>query len=240
MERLAAEPELGVTELSLQFGWGKGSVHRILQALVETGYAEQVPETEKYRMTSKLFRVGSAVIHRKGLTQASLPVMEDLFDKTGETINLAILEAGDVVYVQKVETAELIGEKIRVGSRFPAHCTALGKVLLAQLPEQALDELLSGTKLVQRTPHTISQEQMLREELSSIRQRGYSVDREELSLSLRCVAAPVRDGTGKAVAAISVSGPATRLADDVLPELGGLLIKAAATISRDLGYVEGL
>jgi DNA-binding IclR family transcriptional regulator len=239
MESLAAEPELGVTELGKQFGWSKASVHRILQALVETGYAEQVPETEKYRLTTKLFRIGSAVIHRTGLTQAALPVMEDLFEKTRETINLAILDGSDVVYVQKIETEALIGENIRVGSRFPAHCTALGKVLLADLPEHALDELLGGMELVQRTPNTITQEQALREALSSIRQRGYAVDREELSLGLQCVAAPIRDSSGKAIAALSVSGPVTRRTDDDLPLLGELLIEAVSSISGNLGYFDG-
>ena len=237
VESLAAEPTLGVTELSMRFGWGKASVHRVLRTLVEMGYAEQVPETDKYRLTAKLFRVGSAVIHRTGLTQSALPVMEDLFHKTGETINLAVLDGSDVVYVQKIETEALIGENIRVGSRFPAHCTGLGKVLLANLPADVLDELLHDVELVPRTPKTITEEQALRVELAEIQQTGYAVDREELSLGLRCIAAAIRDWSDKATAALSISGPASRLTDDDLPVLGELLIEAASSISRTLGYV---
>ena len=115
---------------------------------------------------------------------------------------------------------------------------ALGKVLLADLSEHVLDELLRDMEFVQCTPNTITEEQALREDLSLIRQLGYAVDREELSLGLRCVAAPIRDSSGKAIAALSISGPVTRWADDDLPLLGELLIEAVSSISGNLGYFD--
>jgi len=211
-------------------------VHRLLSSLVEMGYAEQVPETEKYRLTTKLFQVGSAVVNRTGITQAALPVMEMLQAKTGETINLAILDHGEVIYVQKVDSMEPVREDIRIGTRFPAHCTALGKALLAHQTKGELAAILQNLRLVQRTPNTITDARRLLDELASIRQQGYAVDNEELSIGLRCVAASIRNGNGKAVAALSIAGPSTRLSDDRIPPLAQLVKEGASIISGKLGY----
>ena len=238
MERLASESELGITELSSACGWSKASIYRILQSLLHLGYVRQNPVTEKYYLTTKLFRVGSSVIRRRGLTQTSLPVLEDLSHRTGETTNLAVLEGMEVVYLQKVESKALIGENIRPGSHFPAHCTALGKALLTELSRDALEAALGNGGLETCSPNSVTDLPALLEELEKTRQRGYAVDREELRPGLRCVAAAVRDGSGQAVAAISIAGPAERLTMGRLPELGQGVMEAAESISLRLGYIE--
>lgn len=237
IEHLASESELGVTELSSASGWNKTSVYRILQSLLHLGYARQNPATEKYYLTTKLFSVGSSVVRQRGLTQTALPVLEDLSRKTGETTNLAVLDGMQVVYLQKVESDALIGGNINPGSRFPAHCTALGKVLLAELPDDTLKAAFSGGKLKACCSNSITDLPTLLDELRETRQRGYAVDREELSLGLRCVAAAVRDGSDRAVAAISVAGPGERLSESRVPEVGQSVVEAAETISLQLGYV---
>ena len=234
IESLAVEPELGITELSKQFGWGKGTVHRLLSSLVEMGYAEQISETGKYQLTIKLFEIGSAVIHRSGIPQVALPVMEDLSGETGETINLAVLDGSEIVYLQRVESMEFLGVNIRIGSRLPAYCTALGKVLLANQSEDVLEDLLRNVRLVQRTPNTITDRRKLREELSAIRERGYALDREEFSVGLRCASAPIQNAKAETVAALSIAGPATRLTEDRLSSLAQLVIEAASSISGKL------
>jgi len=237
LESLAEEPELGVSDLSSSFGWSKSVTHRMLQSLVETGYAEQVPETDKYRLTTKLFVLGSSVVNRTGLTQVALPVMEELLAETGETVNLAVLDGTDIVFVLKVESEALLGANIRIGSRFPAHATSLGKALLASFSEGRREELLDQMKFVQYTPNTISDKEQLVEDLEATRARGYAIDREELSLAMRCVGAAIKNASGQAIAAISISVPASRLNEEELGEYGERIAEAANEISKKLGYV---
>jgi len=234
LEDLAQHPKLGVTGLSAHFGWSKSVSHRLLQSLVEAGYAEQLPDTDEYTLTSKPFTIGSTVINRNGLTEVALPVMERFLKETGETINLAVLEGCDVVFILKVEGEALLGANIRVGCRFPAHTTALGKALMAHLPQDELEKLLADLKLVQYTPNTVSTEEELLKELEKTRERGYAIDKEELSLAMRCVGAAIRDASGYPIAALSIAGPIGRFHHERLHELGELLSEAATDISKSL------
>ena len=239
IERLTEEPQLGISDLAKEFGWSKGAVHRLLSALVKMDYAEQLPETKQYQLTSKLFELGCKAIDHAGVTDQALPVMQDLLAKAGETVNLAVLDRGDIVYVQKLVGPEPLRVDVKIGSRLPAHCSALGKVLLAELPANVLDDLLEDAELGQFTPNTITDKEALKQELGCIREGGFAIDREELSRGLWSIAAPIRDTSGS-VAALSIAGPIGRLAVDRLDSLAGLVVEAASSISRKLGYVDRL
>lgn len=236
LEVLASAQELGVTELAKKLGMGKGSVHRLLTTLAGQGYVEKNPQTERYRLTYKLFLVGSTATERYGLKDLAAPVMERLSAETGETVNLGVLEGDRVVNIHKVEGRQLLRIHLDVGRGVPAHATALGKVALADLPGDELDRWLKATRLVRLTRKTITERRALRAVLSETAERGYAFDNEECSLGLRCVAAPVRDRRGVVVAGVSISGPTQRLRSETLHRLAAPVRAAGLEISRRLGY----
>lgn len=236
LETLASAQELGVTELARKLGMGKSSVHRLLATLAGQGYVEKNPQTERYRLTYKLFVVGSTATERYGLKDLAGPVMDRLSAETGETANLGVLEEDRVVNIHKVEGPHLLRLHLDLGRGVPAHATALGKVLLAGLDPNDLDRWLRATRLTRLTPRTLTQRAPLRRALREAATRGYALDDEECSLGLRCVAAPVRDRRGAVVAGVSVSGPSQRLPSATLHRMAARVRAAGLEISRRLGY----
>jgi DNA-binding IclR family transcriptional regulator len=236
LETLASAQEIGVTELANKLGAGKSSVFRLLAALAAKGYVEKNPATERYRLTYKLFVVGSAAAERYGLKDVAAAVMDRLSAETGETVNLGVLEQDRVVNLHKVEAPQLLRMHLQVGRGVPAHATALGKVLLAGLEPADLDRWLKAHRLTGLTPHTITERRALRRALRQAAERGYSLDNEECSVGLRCVAAAIRDRRGTVVAAVSISGPTRRLPLETIHRLVGPVRAAALEISRRLGY----
>jgi len=224
------EGDAGVTELSLKLDLGKSTIHRLLSILSELGYVRKNGDNAKYFATLKVFEIGAMVRGRLRLVNLARPYMEDLAKKTDETVNLAFFEAGEVVYIDKVESAETLRIDLAVGRRVPAYCTALGKVFLANLPEKDSEEYLSHQDLRPLTKNTITSVDELRKSLVKIKNEGFAIDNSELDENIKCIAAPMRDESGNVIAAISIAGPSTRMTESrlnlfkkfLLSEEGGL------------------
>lgn len=201
------EATLTLTELANRSGVPKSTVHRLAGTLVESGVLER--SYGEFRLGLRLFELGGMVPRWHIVRETALPFMEDLFETTHETIHLGILDGSDVVYLDKIRGHRAPSIVSRCGGRLPAHCTGLGKVLLAFAPAEAREAVLSQP-LTSRTPHTITMASVLRTELDNIAARGFAVDREEATLGLQCVAAPVLNPRGHSVAALSVTVPTAR------------------------------
>ena len=225
----------GITDLSAELHLAKSTVYRLLQTLVKHGYAVQDPASGRYRLGLKFLELGGVVQNSLSIRTIAHPHLQALMAATHETVQLGILEGHEVVYADKIECARTIRMYSSVGRRSPLHCTALGKVLLAHQPEDALRTILGG-RLIRCTSRSITTPRALRDELLQIREQGHAFDDEEFEEGLRCLAAPARDYTGSVVASLGIAGPATRFEPGRRPELIKLLTDAAEAVSMDLGY----
>lgn len=238
LETLASIPQIGVSELAKKLGLSKGSVYRLLNALVRRGYVEKAADSDRYQLTYRLFAVGSRAADRFGLREIAQPVMERLRSETGETVNLGVLDGFRTVSVHLVQSARPLAIHVRIGG-VSAHATSTGKILLAALEPGELSRRLAGRRLETLTVRTIKSRRALLAELAQVRARGYAVDDEECSLGLRCVGAPVRNHRGAIVAALSLVGPIQRVTRDGLPAWVAMVRGAADEISRRLGWAGG-
>lgn len=232
-------PELGVGELSRLTGISKGTVHRLLGALQRHRVIEQNPITKRYRLGFRLFEFGNRAIARVDHVDRAEAFLHRLAKQTGETTHLAVLDRGETFYVAKMEGWHSLRMPSQVGKRLPAHCTGVGKALLAFLPGDELERIVSEHGLPRFTARTITSMLALKRELGRIRRQGYSLDRGEIEDGLHCVGAPVRDYTGAVVAAISIAGPSTRINDKTTPGLARAVVATAADISTALGAQAG-
>ncbi len=229
--------ELGVTELSKRLKLHKNNVFRLLATLESRGYIEQNRVTENYRLGLKTLELGQTFIKQMGLLRQSRPVLEWLVRECNETTYVAILKEFHIVYLDVVETDLTVRVVPRVGARLPAYCTAAGKVQLAYMTDEELENFLPSKELKRFTPHTIADKEELKVHLKTVAEQGYAVDNEELDIGVRCVGAPIRDYTRRIVGAVSISGPSMRFSDERMEtELIPLVKKAAEEISTKLGY----
>lgn len=232
------EQSTSLADLSRELGLHPSTVFHLLKTLLALGYVAQTPGAKTYRLGPKIFQLASAATHEQALVDVAMPYLSDLIRATGETSHLAIYDRGEVVVIAKLDGGGPMRLTERIGTPRPAHCTAIGKVLLAALEPPDLRAHLSGRRLARFTPHTITVPARLRRELAQIRNRGLAVDDEEYSLGLRCLAAPVRDFAGKVVAALGLSAPAWRMDDARMAEMAETLRRQAAQLSRALGHGE--
>ena len=221
--------------LGTALGMSPSTVFRLLDALCRNGFARQDENTGKYVIGVQAIQLGLAGLAAFDLTAVAPTYLRTLVDETGESAFLATLDDGEVVYLLKEEGRHAIRTTAVLGSRRPAHCTALGKTLLAALPNDEARAILQRKGLTALTPHTITDPTMMEQELERVRQDGFAVDREEIEEGLMCLAAPVRDSTGKTVAAISMAGPVTRVAPR-LDTFGEQVRAISAAVSAALGY----
>jgi IclR family transcriptional regulator, acetate operon repressor len=184
--------------------------------------------------------MGARADHRATLQAVSGPILSELWKSTRETVNLAILDQGSVLYIEVVESPHEFRLSSRVGSRRFLHATALGKALAAFLHEKHRDQILSGLTFEPLTPNTIMNLVQFRRELERVRSQGFAVDEEETTLGARCVSAPILGADGEAVAAISVSGPITRIGREQVAALSAAVIEAARAISAAMGFSKRL
>ena len=226
----------GLVDMCLHLQLNKSTVHRLLMVLERHRLVDKNPETGRYRLGLKLFELGSKAVGALDLQERVRPHMQHLQQETGETVNLAILDKCEVLYLQKIDSQNYLRIAAGVGDRCPAYSTALGKSILASLPEGEAEKILHSVKLQARTPTTLTSLAAIREELRITRSRGYAIDDEENMEGVRCVAAVVRDHQGYPVAAISVAGPAIRVTKNSVPELALAVMASAAAISGELGF----
>jgi DNA-binding IclR family transcriptional regulator len=231
-------PERSVGELSFELGLHKSTVSRLIRTLERGGLLSRDPDTKRYRLGLDLIGLASQVTSHMDVRDRARPALRQLAHDCQETVNLVVLDAGQVINLEQFVPPERQVKNIgRVGRRLWPHCTAAGKVLLAHLPPIELDQVLLG-ELVRFTPHTITSPPAVREELVRVREQGFAVAREELEEGLNALASPIYDHSGQVVAAASVSGPAYRLTPERLPLLAGRLVEVTRQISAWLGYLQ--
>jgi DNA-binding IclR family transcriptional regulator len=229
--------ELGVTELSKRLKLHKNNVFRLLATLESRGYIEQNRVTENYRLGLKTLELGQTFIKQMGLLRQAKPVLADLVRECNETSYVAILKEFHIIYLDVIETDLTVRVVPRVGSRLPAYCTAAGKVQIAYMTDEELENYLPTRELKAYTPNTITDRAELKKHLQWVAEQGYAIDNEELDIGVRCVAAPIRDYTRRIVGAISVSGPSMRFTEERMEkELIPLVKRSAEEISTKLGY----
>ena len=203
----ATSPTLSLSQLTERTGLPKSTVHRMADQLVEFKWLERTPTG--YRLGLRFFEVGGLVSSRTHLRERALPFLQDLQSGTKHSVHLGILEGHDVVILEKLWGHDSMTLPTRVGGRMPAHCTAAGKALLAFAPDKTIDELITSG-LERRTGRTIVVPELFRQELAAVRTAHWALETEENVAGLRCVAAPIR-GSGRAIAAVSVSGPVHKI-----------------------------
>ncbi|MDR5695830.1 MAG: IclR family transcriptional regulator [Armatimonadota bacterium] len=239
LEALAeSERPMGLVELSTRVGLHVSTVHRLLSTMSRRRFVTQDPESGRYRLGMRAFEVGSAAIQQVELREVARPYLRWLMEETQETANLAVLIDGEVVYIDQVESQNLVRMFTRVGRRVPAHCTGVGKILLAGLSDDEVQRILDERGLPRFTPHTIVDPRKLLHELERVRASGFALDNEEREVGVRCVAGPVRDHEGRVVAAVSISGPSSRITEDRIPHLIQAVRTATSRISMELGWHE--
>ena len=236
LERLSAAPDgVNLTDLSQQLGMPAATVHRLLSTFEELDFVEQDAELGLWFVGLKTFTVGNAFLNRRDFVASARPHMQRLVEQCGETVNLGVIDQGEVVFISQVESREVMRMIVRLGSRSPIHASGVGKALLASMQEQQVTRILQLRGLARFTDHTIDSPAPLHAELEQVRQQGYALDDEEHAVGLRCVAAPIFDENGQALAAISLSGPKARIVDSRLSELGNAIRQTAVEITQVLG-----
>jgi len=231
-----SDPELTIGEIGARAGLPKPTVVRLLSVLAERGYVERVPGVERYRLGVRTLEVGSVYLQSTSLEAEARPIMRRLADATGQTANLGILDKHQVVHIEVVAPDRPVRFWASIGKREDAHVSGLGKVLLTGLPAQSREFYLRQPR-ARVTANTITDAEALRAELDRIVARGYAIDDEESNVGVVCIAAPIRDGNGRIVAAVSISGARAEFdVDGNMAAFTGQVQAAAADISARLGW----
>jgi DNA-binding IclR family transcriptional regulator len=239
LDTLAEVPDASVAQLAQLLGVAKGSVFRHLKVLEANGYVQQSPETKRYSLGPRLLYLGHAARSQLRLPELAAPLMTALRDRFDETVHMGVLSRGEVVHVEVVPSTHPVKMAAEVGDRTWAHVSGLGKVLLAWGGDDAVEFVLRERGLPALTDRTIVDRAGLEAELERVRSRGYAIDDEESADGLRCVAAPVRDGRGAVVCALSLSSPAERLSLEAAEAAAPAVIETADGIARRLGWGGG-
>jgi DNA-binding IclR family transcriptional regulator len=229
-----ASPELGVMDLARRVGLNKSTVSRFVATLHELGLLERVDHGRKYRLGLRVFELGTLAARHRPLFEQAEPAVEKLALQIRETVTLAVLLGRDLVFLHKAERG-LEACAAALGRRYPANCSASGKVLLGYLPESERADILAG-RLARRTENSIIAARSLERELAAVVELGHAVDTQELMVGIRSVAVPIHDRNGTAVAALGVSGAVRRIPTANVPALVTALRRTAAEVSRRLGH----
>lgn len=234
LEHLCRGPA-SLSELSRELGLHKSTAFGLLQTLARHGYVHQEVKTGRYRLGYRVLALSGAFLEHCDLREIAAPYLEQLVNEHGETVHLVVMDDGQVVYVDKIDSPQSIRMVSRIGRRLPAHCTGVGKAILAYLPEEKVRAIVEKRGLPRFTANTITTWEGLVAELARIRAEGVAYDREEIEEGLRCVAVPLIGYGGQPVGAISVSGPVWRMTEEKMSLIAGSLKKVARDISRQMG-----
>ncbi|MDB2551920.1 IclR family transcriptional regulator [Paracoccus sp. (in: a-proteobacteria)] len=235
LDLLAAHPGLTLSEVAERMVQSPSTVHRVLHTLAARGVAESDPATQSWHIGPATFRLGSAFMRRSGIVERARPILRALMEHTGETANLGILNGDAVLFVSQAETHETIRAFFPPGTRSALHASGIGKALLAFGRPEILREVLERAPLQRFTDNTLTTPEALQADMSRIRHRGFAFDDEERTRGMRCIAAPVFDLTGEAVAGISVSGPTHRIGHEHVKTLGAAVAAAAGDLTQASG-----
>ncbi len=234
---------LGIADLADQLGMSPSTTHRYVITLAALGYLEQCV-SRKYRLGLRVTDLGMSALNSTGLRKASRAPLEELRSLTSYTASLSVLDGAEILYVERARSfrpgRHEIDLGLRLGSRLPAHCTAMGKVLLANLPKAEQQRLIAGITLTRRGPNTIATKRALRTELDLVLDEGIAIDDEELAPRLVAVACPVRNAHGEVLAAIGLTAHTSMVAaEDLVDRFLAHLLATADEISTGLGYRRG-
>lgn len=237
LEVMTNEPkDMRVKDLSEKLNMEQSAVYRFLTTLEYMGYVKQSEKNGKYSLTLKLFELGNNVMLSVDLHSQSLPILQELSKNLGETIHLTVLDNGEAVFINKLGPSPTLVTYSYIGKRSYAHCIAAGKVLLAYLSSEELEDVIRKKGLPQFTDNTITSPEKLKRHLAGIRNQGVAYDFEEYEPGVNCVAAPIKNHIGQVVAAVSVSGSSNRLNKVNLEEITEKIKLSAQHISQKLGY----
>ena len=226
----------GVTEVAEVLGIHKSTASRLLAAMKSEGYITRSDLTGKYSLGIRLVELAKAKLDQFDIRAYARPYMEEIAKQTKETIHLAIMEQGKLVYIDKIDTTHILVMRSRIGHRISPHCTALGKAILSVLPDDDKDAIIETIQFQRFTPNTIIDPLTLKEHLLQVAIQGFALDDEEHEEGIRCAAAPIRDHFGDVTGAISVSAPITRMSIKRMEEMGILVKDICAGLSASLGY----
>ncbi len=224
------------SDISRKLDLPKSTISYILRTLEQRSYLYKADSSGKYRLTAKLFSVGIQVLRGMELHDIALPVLEELVDKTDLTGHLAILDGYDAVYIEKIDKPGFIKMDTWVGRRLDVHCTAVGKALIAQLPQESIEKIIKIKGLSKYTPKTISSSNQLFHELEKVRAAGYALDDSENNADVRCIATPIFNMQGRVEAALGLTGTESQMKLEKLKGYVRLIKQAARHISQRLGY----
>jgi DNA-binding IclR family transcriptional regulator len=237
MELLAANGEMSASGMADQLETSRAASHRFLSTLRDLGYVEKTAEN-RFRLTFKVVELGMCKLDSFEIRHTAHPFMQELAFAFGETVNLGHWDNGAIVHLDKINSTEILRLDVGMGALAPAYCTALGKAMLAFMSERLRDAYIDSVEMVPMSPNTITTADMLIAELEKIRRCGYAIDNEELTIGLRCVAAPVFDYTGTASYAVSVSAPTLRMPEEKIDAIKTRLVPICRQLSKQIGAPE--
>ncbi|GAA4113351.1 IclR family transcriptional regulator domain-containing protein [Enteractinococcus coprophilus] len=232
IESFGQTPRMTLTEVAEATGLSRATVRRFVHTLVSLGYMRA--NDKHFALTPKVMNLGFAYLASQPLVELVDPVLANLSQELGQSTSVSVLDGTDVVYIARQETTSIMRINITVGTRFPAYATSMGRVLLAGLEAEKLDEYFAAADLTDVTDRTLTDEAALRSELGQIRKQGYAVVKEELEVGLASVAVPIRNRAGVTVAAMNTSVAVTSQAPEDLTELLPPLQAAADEVSNAL------
>ncbi|WP_323005279.1 HTH-type transcriptional regulator BhcR [Pseudorhodobacter sp.] len=235
LEALSKGGALTLSELAKRMDQSPATLYRVLSTFQARGMVENEPLTQEWSVGASAFRIGASFLRRSNVTARALPAMRHLMEATGETSNLGIEKSGMVIFISQVETHESIRAFFPPGTQAPMHSSGIGKALLSTFSDARLHKFLQDGPFEKFTPQTIVTQDGLLSEMQAIRAKGFAFDNEEKSNGMRCIAAPILNFQGQAVAGISISGPSHRVTQDNVAQFGALVKAAAEDVSRSLG-----
>ena len=232
-----ADSEYGMTltEIAHQVHLPPSTVHRLLTTMQHERYVTFDGERTLWSIGVQALSVGNAFTKNRNLSQIARPYMRALMEDSGETVNLAVADGGEVIFLSQVECRKMMRALVTPGRRALMHCSGVGKALLAFLPDEEVNAVITQHGLPKITERTLISADTLKSDLNRSRQRGYALDDEEHAICLRCVAGVVRDETGLPIAALSLSGPAARIPNERIEQFGLKVRRVCADLSREYG-----
>lgn len=229
------ERELSVSEIARRTGMPKSTTHRIIDSLRAVGFLDQNASRERYRLGLRLFEYGSTVLGSMELNRVANPFIEALTKRVGENVHLCVFNGSHMLLVKRAAKVISKQNTLTLMEESACYSTGVGKATLAFQPEATVRKIIEAG-LVAFTPFTITDGERLRDELAEIRSRGFAIDDREHDADVRCVAAPIRNANGRVFAAVSISGPSSRMTDEKLVAFSAVVIDNAASISAQLGF----
>lgn len=225
---------LSLAEICQRMGLHKSTAHRSLMVLERSALIERTQEN-RFRLGLKLYELGNRAVEQIDLRSRVHPFFRRLSMQVGETVHLSVLQKTRVVYLDKVEPNRRVCVSSKIGTSNPVYCTAMGKAMLAFQPEDVMEEIIAKIRFERYTRKTLCSRQVLMKSLERVRRRGYAIDDEEIEIGVRCVGAPIFNEERRAIAAVSVSGPSSRITAQSVPGIAEHLLRCCRDISGALG-----